>query len=134
MTPEPMSPAALKHLTGSLVELVLATPGVLRLEPTVLGALKQLSVTTMAVPKALARPGTPRLDTAEPDGITVAVHRTEEGEVIDVTVDLVIDDRAAALATAEAVQRRITERVAETAPAGSVAVTVLATEPARPTT
>lgn len=130
MTPEPMSRGELRVLTTGLVKVVLATPGVLRLEPTVLGALKQLSVASLAVPKALARPDAPRLDTAEPDGIAVAVHRTEAGEVVDVTVDLVIDERSTALATAEAVQRRITERLDEVARAGSVSVTVLATEPA----
>lgn len=131
MMREPMSRRQLDLLTAALVEVVLATPGVRRLEPTMLGALKQLGVASVAAPRSLARPAAPRVDTAEPDGIAVATHRTGEGEEeVDVTVDVVLEGRSTARVVAEEVQRRIAERVAEQANVGSVAVSVLATEPA----
>ncbi|SDS92258.1 hypothetical protein SAMN04488543_2649 [Friedmanniella luteola] len=106
--PEPV--VADDALSSSLVTAVLATPGVVRLEPTLQAALRRLGGST----------GT---------GATGEVRVTRRGEIVDLSVDVVTEPDAQARRTAEAVRARLRTLLAEQGlQAGSVSVSVLSIE------
>lgn len=103
------------ELTDEIAAVVVATAGVVRLEPSLKSALGQLAVTSKA--------------TAAVDG----VHVVSRGEVTEVSVDIATSGTLPALASAELVQQRIQDAIRQAGhQPGSVTVSVLAVERDQP--
>ncbi|GAA1846421.1 hypothetical protein GCM10009714_30530 [Microlunatus capsulatus] len=99
-------------LASALVTAVLATPGVVRLEPTLQAALRRL-----------------RRDRGAGAGPPGELRLTRRGDVVDVGVDLVTAPDAQARRTAEAVRERLRSQLAASGlRVGALSVSVLSIE------